>query len=256
MKIVWLLTHVRKKLDSAIMNDDDKKQCVEEIIKMLVLLRDRQNIKLADLFREADLTREKLTGEFSRSADDLDGLEFDWESLKQFVDRRLAFNDLSNGEGGHRTVSNVLMGEGDHRTANGTKIHRSRFIGEARLVDDCGRVILRAPCNGHWKYYSAVFDAMEICHSKSRDYAGSLDRDPLSNFKGVIDSGIEPSKGLWMRCLDKIDRLKTFFREGHLSVKGESKRDALSDLGNYCFLMTALFADEENIDDRAETRGY
>lgn len=98
--------------------------------------------------------------------------------------------------------------------------------------------------NHHNTYYDSIFKAMEISAKKNADYAGGMSHDPLANFKKVAEAGIQPSKGLWMRALDKVGRINTFMREGKLNVDNEGVEDALMDLGNYCFLMLALLQDE------------
>ena len=40
--------------------------------------------------------------------------------------------------------------------------------------------------------------------------------------------------------VDKWSRIRAWFSRGDLIVKDETITDALSDLGNYCFLMIAL----------------
>ena len=100
--------------------------------------------------------------------------------------------------------------------------------------------------NHHKVYYESIFKAMEISAKKNHDYAGGMDKDPLANFKEASKMGLKPEQGLWMRSLDKVGRINTFFREGKLEVENEGLEDALMDLGNYCFLMLALLSDSKS----------
>lgn len=100
--------------------------------------------------------------------------------------------------------------------------------------------------NHHKEYYNAIMQAMAISAKKNHDYAGGMWSHPLANFKKAEDMGLTAEQGLWMRALDKVGRINTFFKEGKLAVESESVEDAFMDLGNYCFLMIALLRDNEN----------
>lgn len=105
-------------------------------------------------------------------------------------------------------------------------------------------VVAGAPAFHHPEYYYKMLKAMEISAAKNHDYCGGEDADPLANFKKVTEAGVPAHMGLLVRMKDKQQRIDTFFKEGELKVVGESIEDALIDLGNYCFLMLALLADE------------
>lgn len=107
-----------------------------------------------------------------------------------------------------------------------------------------GEVQAGAPVNHHKEYYLAMLEAMDISAAKNHDYCGGVENDPLANFKKVTEAGVPSHIGLLVRMKDKQQRIDTFFKEGELKVQGEGVKDALMDLGNYCFLMIALLKDE------------
>lgn len=113
----------------------------------------------------------------------------------------------------------------------------SRITGEITLTPDHGEA-RTVPVNHHRAYYTAVLDALEISAQKNADYASG--DDPLGNFRSVQDFSIPPETGLLCRMVDKWSRIRTWFSRGDLAVRDETVTDALSDLGNYCFLMIAL----------------
>lgn len=123
--------------------------------------------------------------------------------------------------------------------------HPCRRIGKVVFYSERGEPLRTVMMNHHAVYYDALADAMEVSAAKNNDYAGGHALDPLGNFRQVVEFGVDPHTGLLCRMVDKWQRIKTFFRDGALQVPGEGIRDALSDLGNYCFLMLALLADNE-----------
>lgn len=121
-----------------------------------------------------------------------------------------------------------------------------RLPGKATITDEKGNVLWEVDTNHHREYYRAIMTAMQVSAKKNHDYSGGFDTDPLSNFKRVEAAGIDPTMGLFVRMLDKVGRLETFFKTGELKVENEGAKDALMDLGNYCFLMIALMEDKKN----------
>ena len=124
------------------------------------------------------------------------------------------------------------------------EVHKNRKIGKIEFIDDKGKKEGYVVTNHHFKYYEAIFNAMEISAKKNHDYAGGLHIDPLANFKKAEEMGLTGFQGLWMRSLDKVNRVNTYLREGKLMVENEGVEDALSDLLNYCALAMAVLYDE------------
>ena len=74
--------------------------------------------------------------------------------------------------------------------------------------------------------------------SKSQDYGS--ESDPLANIRqGAEFVGIEPWRGCMVRVADKVQRLRTFCRNGRLVHEGV--RDTLLDLAAYSLLAVVLF---------------
>lgn len=124
--------------------------------------------------------------------------------------------------------------------------HPNRRFGDIEVKNSDAETETVITMNHHYYYYLSIFHAMEVSAKKNHDYAGGPDADPLANFKMSKQMGLDPSRGMWMRALDKVGRVNTFMREGELKVENEGLGDALMDLGNYCFLMLALLEDEKN----------
>lgn len=96
--------------------------------------------------------------------------------------------------------------------------------------------------NGHQGYLTSVLKAMEIHTAKNTDYSGGggPDDDPLANFKGSEELGIDPGLGIILRMQDKFQRVKAFTKTGKLAVADESVEDAMLDIANYAFLYLAF----------------
>ena len=101
--------------------------------------------------------------------------------------------------------------------------------------------------NGHVGYLNAVLKAMEIHTAKNTDYSGGggPDDDPLANFKGSTELGVNPLLGIFIRMADKFQRLKAFSKNGTLAVANESVDDALTDIANYALLAVALRSEDD-----------
>lgn len=73
--------------------------------------------------------------------------------------------------------------------------------------------------------------------SKSQDYGS--ESDPLANIRQGADLvNIEPWRGCMVRIGDKIQRLRTYCRTGHLAHEGV--RDSFLDLAAYSLLAIVL----------------
>lgn len=79
----------------------------------------------------------------------------------------------------------------------------------------------------------------QIMSEKNADYTG-FNKDPFFNFSTVEYLGIaRTEQGFLTRMTDKLLRLTTFVKQGHLKVNDEKVEDTLMDLSNYCILMLA-----------------
>lgn len=78
--------------------------------------------------------------------------------------------------------------------------------------------------------------------SKSQDYGS--ESDPLANIRQGADLvNIEPWRGCMVRIGDKIQRLRTYCRTGHLAHEGV--RDSFLDLAAYSLLAIVLLDEEK-----------
>lgn len=78
--------------------------------------------------------------------------------------------------------------------------------------------------------------------SKSQDYGS--ENDPLANIRHGADLvNIEPWRGCMVRIGDKIQRLRTYCRTGHLVHEGV--RDSFLDLAAYSLLAIVLLDEDK-----------
>lgn len=90
--------------------------------------------------------------------------------------------------------------------------------------------------------FLGVLDELKALHlSKTQDYGDS--DDALANIKNGSDMvGIAHWKGALVRAADKMQRLKTYCRNGRLVHEGVA--DTLLDLAAYAVLALVMFRDE------------
>lgn len=85
--------------------------------------------------------------------------------------------------------------------------------------------------------------ARELMLTKNHDYTnGSF--DPFFNFRAAAQLGVQPSVGVQIRMLDKVQRLCTATARG-LKGLSESAEDSVIDLINYAVLYEGLRLEEE-----------
>lgn len=84
--------------------------------------------------------------------------------------------------------------------------------------------------------------AAEIISAKRCDYSG--EEDPYANFRMSAFVGVEPWRGVMVRMLDKLSRLKNITEAGEAKVKDEAVEDTICDLVNYALILGGLL--EEN----------
>ena len=93
---------------------------------------------------------------------------------------------------------------------------------------------------GHPKFHAIMEELRQLHVSKSHDYAPGT--DPLGNLQECSDMGLAPWKGVVVRLIDKMAKLKTFSRKGIL--KHESIIDTFNDISIYAILGRILYEQE------------
>ena len=81
-----------------------------------------------------------------------------------------------------------------------------------------------------------------IMLAKNNDY--SHGEDPFVNFRASEILGVPIEKGILVRVLDKIQRIRTFSDTGKLAVSNESVDDAIDDIINYMILLKGVIYDK------------
>lgn len=92
--------------------------------------------------------------------------------------------------------------------------------------------------------FMGILEELRATHiKKSQDYGDPA--DPLANIRsGAEFVGVEPWRGCLVRVADKIQRIKSFCREGTLANEGFE--DALLDLASYAIIALIMFREEQN----------
>ena len=77
---------------------------------------------------------------------------------------------------------------------------------------------------------------IDLSQKKNADYTGATD-DAFANFRNSEIVGVSVEKGMLVRLMDKISRVKSFIDKGELMVKDESVEDTIMDIINYACLL-------------------
>lgn len=96
--------------------------------------------------------------------------------------------------------------------------------------------------------FELLLQMVATSNAKGHDYGG---QDTYSNLRVSDELGVPAWKGVLIRMLDKVSRIKNFARQDTLLVKDESLVDTLMDLSVYsllCVLMYREYKDKENAD--------
>lgn len=89
------------------------------------------------------------------------------------------------------------------------------------------------------QFIDVTFGEMkELIRRKNADYTNGA--GPFANFEAAEEIGLDPIKGLVMRLLDKVQRLKSFCKQGELQVKGEGVEDIFKDFIGYSLIALAM----------------
>ena len=84
--------------------------------------------------------------------------------------------------------------------------------------------------------------AYVLTRVKGHDYSG--EEDTLANLKASMILGVPAEKGVLIRLLDKVMRLKNFIDTGVLKVQDEKLEDTVVDIHNYVDLFYALILEK------------
>lgn len=91
---------------------------------------------------------------------------------------------------------------------------------------------------GSLAFMEAIEEIRQTHLKKSQDYGDP--GDPLANVRsGAEFVGIEPWRGCLVRVADKVQRIKSFCREGKLANEGFE--DALLDLASYAIIALVMY---------------
>lgn len=85
--------------------------------------------------------------------------------------------------------------------------------------------------------------------SKNLDYTNGA--GPFANFEGAEDFGVDTLVGLAVRMNDKMQRLKSFCKQGGLAVteKGDTIADIFDDFIGYSWIALAILEEKKGIAD-------
>ena len=91
--------------------------------------------------------------------------------------------------------------------------------------------------------FMEILEELRATHiKKSQDYGDPC--DPLANIRsGAEFVGVEPWRGCLVRVADKIQRIKSFCRDG--SLANEGFEDALLDLASYAVIALIMFREQK-----------
>lgn len=83
-----------------------------------------------------------------------------------------------------------------------------------------------------------------LIKAKNSDYtAGS--NDPFANFRQSVDYGVDPLSGVMVRVGDKLQRIKSFTKNGKLEVVNEGVEDAFRDLIGYSLIALGMLSERK-----------
>jgi hypothetical protein len=95
---------------------------------------------------------------------------------------------------------------------------------------------------GSLAFMEVVEEIRQTHLRKSQDYGDPT--DPLANVRAGADLvGIEAWRGCVIRMADKMQRIKTYCRDGRLANEGFE--DALLDMASYAIIALVLFREQE-----------
>jgi hypothetical protein len=91
-------------------------------------------------------------------------------------------------------------------------------------------------------------EIIKLTQQKCNDYTGGKACvNPFSNFDGSADFGVHPIVGVCIRLSDKVQRAKTFARDGKLaySASNDTVQDIFTDIIGYSLIVLGMLKREE-----------
>lgn len=108
------------------------------------------------------------------------------------------------------------------------------------------KAAIKAACRprpGSLAFMEVLEEIREMHLKKSQDYGEPV--DALANIRfGAEVVGVEPWRGCVIRIADKMQRIRSYCRDGKLA--NESFEDALSDLASYAIIALVMFREQKN----------
>ena len=95
---------------------------------------------------------------------------------------------------------------------------------------------------GDPRFHALLKEIADLHDRKQEDYG--TDGDPFANVRGSMDWGVPPYVGALVRLGDKVHRLKSFVKTGHLANEGVE--DSLMDMAVYSLIALVLYREETN----------
>lgn len=86
-------------------------------------------------------------------------------------------------------------------------------------------------------------DMKVLITAKNRDYTNGA--GPFANFEQASDFGVDPFQGLMLRMGDKMQRVKSYCKQGSLQVKGEGIEDCFKDFIGYSLIALAMLNEKK-----------
>jgi len=106
-------------------------------------------------------------------------------------------------------------------------------------------VLLRHPLAE--RFHQLVKQIAELHDKKQEDYG--RDKDPFANVRSASEWGVDPWVGAMVRLNDKVRRLQTLRRKGHLVNEGAL--DSFQDIAVYALIAYVLY-EEQHVGDVQE----
>jgi hypothetical protein len=96
--------------------------------------------------------------------------------------------------------------------------------------------------------YQKFFEDIIVLHTnKNAGYAGLGATDPWANFRQAEWYGVSPFVGCMIRMGDKLIRISNLYKNPECDKVNESIKDAMYDLGVYCFIAICLWEEENQV---------
>lgn len=92
-------------------------------------------------------------------------------------------------------------------------------------------------------FVKQTLDAMQVkIKAKNADYTNGA--GPFANFEQASDFGVDPFQGLMLRMGDKMQRVKSYCKQGKLEVANEGIEDCFYDFIGYSLIALAMLKEK------------